>query len=229
VALACSASLSARADPANDAVARAKAADASARVHYNLREYAAAIADYRRAFEALPDPLFLFNIAQAYRQFRDCENARVMYRNYLRERPAADNRAKVEQFIVEMDACAAQATQPTPVPAQASQHRGVRIAGTAAGAAGLAAIGTGVYFSVVGAQRAQALETACSSGCDGSNVASIDRDGHDANRGAIVAYAIGGAALSAGVALWIWAWLDRRDERVTVNATPSGASVLFRF
>jgi tetratricopeptide (TPR) repeat protein len=228
VTLACAVALPARADAPNEqAVARAKAADASAHVHYNLREYEAAIADYRRAFEALPDPLFLFNIAQAYRQLHDCDNARVMYRNYLRERPAADNRAKVEQFIAEMDACAS-TTEPPPAPA-ATHHRGLRVIGTIAAVAGLAATGVGIYFSVDGAHRAHDLETACLAGCDGSNVASIDQAGHDANRGAIAAYAIGGVAVSAGVALWVWALLDRRDERATVTAAPGGASVLLRF
>jgi hypothetical protein len=91
---------------ASDAAERAKDADRAARAHYDAHEYAAAIVDYHHAFEALPDPLFLFDIAQAHRQLHQCDDALTFYRAYLRARPDADNRVKVEQFIIEMQGCA---------------------------------------------------------------------------------------------------------------------------
>jgi tetratricopeptide (TPR) repeat protein len=73
--------------------------------HYNLAEYAEAIERYKEAYRLLPDPLFLFNIGQAYRQDNDCAHARTFYKSYLRNAPDAYNREKVEQRIVEMEAC----------------------------------------------------------------------------------------------------------------------------
>src|SRR5262249_18513863 len=104
--------------PSDDDTARARAADESARTHYDAHEYAEAIADYQRASAAMPDPLYLFDIAQAYRKLGDCTNASAYYRNYLREAPTADNRDKVERFLADMDTCvaAAAAAHMEPVP-----------------------------------------------------------------------------------------------------------------
>ncbi|HTR51403.1 MAG TPA: hypothetical protein VMJ10_11895 [Kofleriaceae bacterium] len=227
----CAAVGRAAADPPTDAEAQAKAADESARRHYELREYSEAIAEYRRAYEALPDALFLFDIAQAYRQLGDCDNARVFYRNYLRERPDADNRDKVEQFITEMDACAKPAPHPQPLPppttaapmdAPAGSHGGLQLAGSLVAAAGLVVTGVAIYYSVQASNRASDLEAACANGCDGSAVASIDRAGQAANRDAIVSYVIGGVAIATGASLFAWARLHAAEPVVT--ATPAGAT-----
>ena len=75
--------------------------------HYDLGEYAAAIDSFRASYDLVPQPLLLFDIAQAYRQLRDCGHARTFYKSYLRNLPAADNRDKVERFLADMDACVA--------------------------------------------------------------------------------------------------------------------------
>jgi tetratricopeptide (TPR) repeat protein len=219
----------ASADPVDNSQAaeHAKAFDAAARAHYDLREYAAAVADYRRAFEALPDPLFLFDIAQAYRQLHDCDNARAFYRAYLRDLPGADNRSKVETFITEMNACAHDAAAPAPAPGR----RGTFYAGVAAAAAGLVVVGTGVYFSFEASDRAHDLELQCATSCDGSAVASIDRAGHDANRNAIISYVAGGAAAAVGVALIAWSLHTRDEPTAVIVPVPGGAagSITVRF
>jgi tetratricopeptide (TPR) repeat protein len=219
------------ADPG--ATDRARAADAAGRAHYELREYQEAIRDYRSAYEALPDPLFLFDIAQAYRQLADCGNARAFYRNYLREQPLADNRAKVEQFIAEMDACVATppasrdvviVMPPEPPP---PRRRAARRAGLIVGAGGLALLGLGTYFAFAAADKAHQLELACAGGCMGGAVAALDRAGHDADRDAIVTYSIGGAAVATGVALVMWSALARGPEPV-LAPTRGGATVSLR-
>lgn len=215
---------------ADDETDRAKAADRSARRHFDLREYAAAIEDYRRAFEALPDPLFLFDIAQAYRQMNDCPNAAAFYRNYLRDKPAADNRAMVEQLIAEMDAC----PKPDPTiivltpPAPPPRHPRLRLAGIITGVAGLAVIGTGVYFSFDAGNQANKIELACATGCVGSTVAGIDRDGKAANRYAIAAYAIGGGAAASGIAMLVWSLVDAGGEAPIVSPTAGGVAISMR-
>ncbi len=208
--------------------ARARVADESARKHYALREYAAAIADYRRAFDALPDPLFLFNIAQAYRQLHDCDNARAFYAAYLRDRPEADNRATVERFIAEAQKCAREQDRDVTsvVAAPAPQARSsLRIAGAITGTAGLAVVSLGVYFSYAAARRASDLEVACAASCEGSAVASIDRAGHDAERNAIIAYTLGGTAVAAGLAIVLWETVRREAPPVVVAPTVGGATI----
>jgi tetratricopeptide (TPR) repeat protein len=71
---------------------------------YNLGDFDRAISNYRKAFEIKPEPVFLYNIAQAYRLKGDLRQAVFFYKSYLRASPNADNRAEVEGRIKEMDA-----------------------------------------------------------------------------------------------------------------------------
>ncbi len=116
---------------AADASAIARDADRAAHTYYDAHDYPAAIAEYRRAFAALPDALFLFDIAQAYRQLHDCDHALAFYRDYLAARPDADNRPRVEHFITEMEACATPpATTVTTTAPVIERPNGLRIAGS---------------------------------------------------------------------------------------------------
>ncbi len=55
--------------------------------HYNLGEFDKAIEAFRKAFEMEKDealkPIYLYNIAQAYRQAGDCDNAVFLYKRFL--------------------------------------------------------------------------------------------------------------------------------------------------
>ncbi len=74
----------------------------SGMTHYNLREYTAALADFKEGYRALPRPEFLFNIAQCHRMLGNFDESEATYRTYLREYPDAPNRVEVERLIVEM-------------------------------------------------------------------------------------------------------------------------------
>jgi tetratricopeptide (TPR) repeat protein len=237
--------------PAADASEIARAADHAARAHYDAHEYAAAISEYQKAFAALPDALFLFDIAQAYRQLHDCDHALQFYRDYLHARPDADNRGKVEQFITDLQSCATQPTvevptpdtaaasisAPTPVPATAtvdvhtsrgSSTNKLRWAGAVTAGVGAVLVGVAVYFSVQGANDASQIAASCANGCTGTSVAPIDQDGQAANRTALIGYAIGGAALAAGAGMFLWATLHAGGEPPVVAPVPGGATVSAR-
>jgi len=97
-------------------VARAAAADeaegtpkhddpkaAEARAHYeegtkayNLGEYPRAVTEFKAAYNAKPDPLLLYNIAQSFRLGGDAAQALFFYRSFLRNMPTAPNRKEVE-------------------------------------------------------------------------------------------------------------------------------------
>lgn len=90
-----------------DAAAHARDLYASGTTHYNLREYGDALSDFKNAYRIRPDPVFLFNIAQCYRQLGDAEQASSYYRAFRREVPDASNRDEVDRLITEMDKAAA--------------------------------------------------------------------------------------------------------------------------
>jgi tetratricopeptide (TPR) repeat protein len=68
---------------------------------FNLGHFDAALTSYQAAYEALPLPAFLFNIAQCHRNLRNREQAVFFYQRYLSLAPAAPNRPVVEELIAE--------------------------------------------------------------------------------------------------------------------------------
>lgn len=66
---------------------------------YQAKEYADAIAEWEGGYRLIPQPVFLYNIAQAHRLAGDAPKALSMYRRYLRESPTAPNRGEVEERI----------------------------------------------------------------------------------------------------------------------------------
>jgi len=87
--------------------------------HYQLAEYDQAVADYKAAYQIVPKPLFLYNIAQAYRLAQNHELALRFYKNFLSAQPAASNRAEVEEHIRTMEeaiAAKARSAPPSPSP-----------------------------------------------------------------------------------------------------------------
>jgi tetratricopeptide (TPR) repeat protein len=205
--------------------------------HYTLREYAEAIEAFKHAYALVPEPTFLFDIAQAYRLLGDCDNAAGFYRNYIHAKPDADDRPKAEKLAAEEDACAADqrqqrdaerarqaATTPPPV-ASGPQYRGLRLAGILTAGVGAAFAGAGVYFSIDAADKAHQLETACMTSCKAVDVASIDSQGKSSETTAAVLYVTGGIALAAGAGMIVWATLHANPEAVTVAPAPGGATV----
>src|SRR5712691_7937698 len=50
---------------------------------YNLGEWEQAVALFRKAYEESPEPAFLFNIAQTYRQWGNCRQSVFFYKRFL--------------------------------------------------------------------------------------------------------------------------------------------------
>ncbi len=70
---------------------------------FNLGEYPRAIAEFKATYNAKPDPLLLYNIAQSYRLAEDAAQALFFYKSFLRNMPAATNRKEVEGRIKELE------------------------------------------------------------------------------------------------------------------------------
>lgn len=104
VALAAAPAFAQPADPA--AEERARVLYEKGTKHYDLAEYDEAIAAFKDAYKELKEPLFLYNIAQAYRQKRDCVNAVKFYKTYLRGESEGATADQARTFVSELEACA---------------------------------------------------------------------------------------------------------------------------
>ncbi len=70
---------------------------------YDVGKYGEAIAEYEQAYLLVEDAALLFNIGQAYRLWDRPEDAIRAYKNFLRRRPDASNRADVEKKIADLE------------------------------------------------------------------------------------------------------------------------------
>ncbi len=97
----------------------ARADEATARAHfdagekaYNLGSFPEAAELFRKAYEQWPEPAFLFNLAQTYRQIGDCKQAAFFYKRFLslKEQDAKkpikpELKVEVEKRIAELEEC----------------------------------------------------------------------------------------------------------------------------
>jgi len=100
---------------------------------YNLGNFPAAVDAFKKGFELEPNEskksAYLFNVAQAYRQAKDCSNAQFFYKRYLAlkendvKKPLAPaKRQEIEDRIKELDECAKQQEAIRNKPPDASIH-----------------------------------------------------------------------------------------------------------
>lgn len=96
---------------------------------YNLGNFDKAVEAFKAAFTAEPNEskkaVYLFNVAQSYRQANDCKNAYFFYKRFLslKENDTAKpldekTRKQVEDRISELEACAQQAASISKKPPQ---------------------------------------------------------------------------------------------------------------
>ena len=69
---------------------------------YDIGAFDEAITEWKKAYQFFGAPDFLFNIAQAYRQKRDYDEAVFFFNAYLRASPTAPNHAEVTALRDEM-------------------------------------------------------------------------------------------------------------------------------
>jgi tetratricopeptide (TPR) repeat protein len=71
--------------------------------YYQKDEFDKAIEQFDVGFRLIPNPLFLYNMAQAHRLSNRPEKSLELYRRYLRESPDAKNRSEVEERIAVLE------------------------------------------------------------------------------------------------------------------------------
>ena len=70
---------------------------------FNLGEFKRAVDEYKAAYNIRADPVFLYNIAQAYRLDGNLQQALFFYKSYLTNSPRAPNRHEVDGRIHELE------------------------------------------------------------------------------------------------------------------------------
>jgi len=105
---------SALAQPSPQAVTTAQELYAKATTAYNLGRFDEAVTLFSKAYEALPHPDFLYNIAQSYRLAKNCKQALYFYKRFLSTKDQDTDaplpqkkRDEVERFITELTECVA--------------------------------------------------------------------------------------------------------------------------
>src|SRR5690242_463268 len=84
---------------AEDNLARARELFRQGKTDFDLGQFDQAIAAWQEAYQYKREPLFLYNIAQAYRQSGNTQRALFFYKRYLLTAPHAPNRADVQEKI----------------------------------------------------------------------------------------------------------------------------------
>lgn len=100
---------------------RAKTEYVAGMKHYNLAEYAPALERFKEAYRAYPEPTFLYNIGQCYRQLGQNRDALKAYRAYLNN--VSENREAVESIIATLEKAIRQEEERAAAAKEAEQQR----------------------------------------------------------------------------------------------------------
>ena len=245
IMLACAAT--AAADPSSKQRADATAAYQEGQRRYLDEDYAGAAVQFETAYRLDPDPAYEFNIAQAYRLAKDCTKALDWYRKFLVDAPKAPNRDAVKKYIADLEgSCKPSEPAPSPaVPAPTAEPQNAgapaveqrdelrpshlrRNLGFGALALGAAGVVTGAVFTSKVFKYSREREDLCN-GCEWTDsytvrAAKLEDLGHRAQRLEIVGYAVGAAAIGAGVWL-ILSGPHAHESSVAIVPTHDGAFV----
>jgi tetratricopeptide (TPR) repeat protein len=246
-----------RAQPASDDHKQAAAAHyAEGQRHFAAGEWLRAAGEFEAAYASDPDPVYLYNTAQAYRRGSACARAAESYRRFLAAVPNPPNLDKVHRYLAELDACAKVESVPTnaePQPAMVeptaapakpavtidpTAGRGRRRLGIAIGLGGVALLGVGALFThdvqtLEGYRRAICAGVMPGATCawDATKQARATDLQHRGDRATALelsSYALGGAAVVGGIVIYL---LGDRVPRERLAAMPitGGGMVVTRF
>jgi tetratricopeptide (TPR) repeat protein len=222
-----------------DSKAQAAAVYASGQTAYQAKDYANAAAKFTEAYELDPDPVYLFNAAQAYRFDNDCKHAMDYYRQFLDKVPSAPNRDKVRGWLAEATKCVEDHALPEPPPVESRPQPAPaapdHTLAYATGAGGLVLIAAGAFFThvvykIAGEHDARLL-LECSPGmpCGPMDAQNLDHHFQDRADAAvtkeIVSYTLGAVALAASTFLYVRAG-RHHDEVLSIAPTGGGAMVV---
>ncbi len=215
---------------------------------FDAGDFLGAASEFEAAYALDPDPVYLYNTAQAYRRGSACARAADYYRRFLAVVANPPNLDKVHHYLSELDACAKaeQVEEPTaphepapvqptivaatPAPtAEGDRRIGIPLAVASAGVVALAAGGWLTHDVDTLEGYSQAL---CAQGMtcqwDASKQARADNLQSRGSRDSaisITAYAVGGAAIATAVLHYVFG----AREPVAITPVASGAAITGSF
>jgi tetratricopeptide (TPR) repeat protein len=184
--------------------------------------YDTAITLYQKAYDLVPHPVLIFNIAQATRLAGHLADALALYEKYLAQDPHGAKADVARDFIDDLKAklaaerehaaaAAPVAAPPPPVDAPPADAPGrtLRLTGLTVGAAGIIGAGLGLGFAVHGRTLTRDVEKTY----DPAKVHAGDRANTIAYLGGIG----GGLLIATGAALYYWGHSQAsHDEHLAV-------------
>ena len=216
---------------------------------YLKEDYVGAATQFKAAYDLDPDPVYLFNIAQAYRLGKKCKESGEYYRRFLADVTKAPNEEAVKAYIVEVDDCAkAQEAalappvetkpvtdlQPQPVITDEPPSSKKRLAGYIVTGGGVALAGLGFLFMTQISGLEDDANAVCPDPCTSwdpdkrDKRSEIDDKAHLREKLMVGSFVLGGAAIAAGVYLIVTGG-ERREAPVAITPTSNGAMVSGRF
>ena len=250
LALACLV-LSASIAAANPRHVEAEAAYKYGQSLYLKEDYVGAAAQFKAAYDLEADPVYLFNIAQAFRLAKRCKESGDYYRKFLGEVKKAPNEDAVKAYIVEVDECAkTQLVEPKPAeppiepqPQPIAQPQMIdepppksnkRLVGYIVGGAGVATVGLGFLFMTQIAGFEDDANAICPNPCMTWDPVKRDRRNAIDDKAAlreklmVGSFLVGGAAIAAGVYLIVTGG-EPHESGVAITPTRNGAMVSLKF
>ena len=169
------------------------------RALYEEGQYQGAIAEFEFARTVLHLPALDYNLALCEERLEHWSRAITLYEAYLEAAPVNAETPAVQQRIATLRIRLGQLRTPEPPPAR----RSLRVAAIAvgAGAAGLAAAGTGAYFSAWGAY-AHERDVCSKQPCTAADVAGTRTRVERAEHAGYALWGLAGAAAVVDVVLW---------------------------
>jgi tetratricopeptide (TPR) repeat protein len=216
-------------------------------------DHEAAIKLYLEAYQIVPEPLLLTNIASEFKQLKKSVDALRYFCMYLKEAPTGSNAsyALSEATILHMDlaiqgdVCKPEQTtvteppptktDPPPPPKlqPASGGGGMRMIGLGTAGVGVLALGAGVFFGVKARENSDLISNHNMAEEWPANIKQIEADGQAYENRQILFTIVGGALVATGVVVYVIGRSKKTETSMTVAPTATtdsaGVSLSGRF
>jgi hypothetical protein len=234
----------ATAQPKSEDTLKAAALYDTGKRHFDIAEYAAAIAAWKEAYLLSSEPLLLFNIAQAHRLAGDCAQANRFYLNYKRVAPRPANQAELDSAMAKCagiepatgdttpttpSAIRVEPPPPAPAPAltpdvvEVDQGRTLRYSGLAVGGAGAVAGIIAIVYAVRASEKADEVAGRPVGTPWSNDLDQVQADGQSAQTRARIFGVVSAIGLLGGAAVWYYGH-TRSNVTVDVAVAPRGGA-----